>query len=109
MPDEKSPLAKAIDAMNEQARKAPPRPAPSTETVRVLVAGVYNGARHKSLGWRKAGEVIEVAGGAYAADLVAAGLVERYEPPAAVDSTAKTVNTETPAPAPAPTRRPRRR
>lgn len=42
--------------------------------VRVLVAGVYNGPDHKAQ-QAKVGELIEVAGGAYAASLVADGFV----------------------------------
>lgn len=47
--------------------------------VRVLVDGVYNGPQHNAVR-AAAGAEIEVAGGWYAAELIAAGLVELLQP-----------------------------
>lgn len=52
--------------------------------VRVLVDGVYNGPGHRSLGVCRAGDVIEVQGGAYADSLIADGFVEPYVEPKTV-------------------------
>jgi len=49
----------------------------AVEQVRVLVRSVYNGPRHKSIGWRDPGEVIEVPVGPYADTLVSNGFVTR--------------------------------
>lgn len=78
MPDEKTPLAKAIEAQNAVAALTPPRPGPPSARVRILRAGVYNGPNHKTLGRCEAGQVADIAVGAYAAALIANGAVELY-------------------------------
>lgn len=47
--------------------------------VRVLIAGVYNGPDHHDPVRAQPGAVIEVAGGWYAADLIASGLVAKAD------------------------------
>lgn len=80
---EQSPLAKAIEAQNALVARTPPRPGPPSVRVRVLRAGVYNGPNHKALGRCEAGQVADVAAGAYAAALIASGAVELYQEPEA--------------------------
>jgi hypothetical protein len=60
------------------------RPAPNVMQVRVLVAAVYNGVGHKALPKAEVGDIITVAAGAYAQDLIACELVtaELQEPEA---------------------------
>ena len=44
--------------------------------VRVRVAGLYNGAGHKSLGWHEPGDVVDIPRGPYLDSLFQDGLVE---------------------------------
>jgi len=53
------------------------------ELVRVIVPGVYNGRGHRALPHAEAGDLIEVAGGGYAASLMADGYVTDELTPAA--------------------------
>lgn len=46
--------------------------------VRVLTAGVYNGPEHRHPVKAEPGDVIEVAGGWYAAELIEKGLVAEF-------------------------------
>lgn len=70
------------------------------QTVRVLIANVYNGADHRSLGLCRKGQIIEVPD-SYAESLLADGLVERYDSVPAVEPDPIS-DVPLPAPAPAP-------
>lgn len=73
-----SPLAAMVAAQNNIAQVVPPRRGGTT--VRVLQDARYNGPDHKAK-HAKANDIIEVAGGQYASDLIASGMVERYDEP----------------------------
>lgn len=46
------------------------------QLAKVLVAGIYNGENHRSLGWCEAGALVHVAGGAYLNSLIEDNFVE---------------------------------
>lgn len=58
---------------------------PNAVEVRVVVAGRYNGADHKSLGDQEVGAIIPVAAGWYADELIHLGLVELFVPEPVVE------------------------
>lgn len=47
--------------------------------VMIVVAGIYNGPNHKSLGWIEAGDLVTVAVGPYADSLIQDGLAVPFD------------------------------
>jgi hypothetical protein len=72
--------SRALAQLLEEQNKLAQAKALGGVTVRVVVlmAGVYNGARHKALPPAAENDVIEVAGGPYAESLIRDGFVRLY-------------------------------
>ena len=70
-------LAETIAKHNQLAATASNEPQRPSAKVRVLVESRYNGPDLKARN-AKVGDVIDVAGGRYAQDLIASGLVEMF-------------------------------
>lgn len=62
------------------SRQAPLPPTPYGVEVEVLVADVYNGPDHKSLGRQEVGSIISIASGGYSAYLIEHGFVRPAVP-----------------------------
>lgn len=99
-------LAETLDQQNRLAR---PTAKLLTERVVVLVSSVYNGAGHKALPLAKEGDVIDVAGGAYAESLVRDGLVTRYVEPSEPETQEAAVEPDVDVEAVVDTPKPRRK
>ncbi len=70
----KAPVERHKAVADWSEAPTPPKD-PRSLTVKVLVAGVYNGPRHKALPPAKVGDIITVAAGAYADSLIEDGFV----------------------------------